>query len=415
MIGGPSLRALRIALLLSVPWPGPAAADGISTCTECHRNLTDPVLTVPVKELAASVHTSDAIGCAACHKGDPLNPTVGAHDARKGFVAHPSGRIIVEVCGGCHADARFLLKFGVKLPTDQRFLYEESPHGKLVQAGDTRGPTCATCHGTHDAAGATVPTSRVSRGNVAELCASCHANPSRMAPSTLPSNQYVGWARSVHAEALRAGNPNAPTCTGCHDAHLAVRPQLAAVTPTCTRCHKEELTTFDASSHSKPFARLGFDPCVPCHGNHDVPRPSTSMLSVSTDGVCARCHAGDDKPRKTAERLYAIMREAEGIAMRARATLSNARSTGLTVTDNDAIVAEIAEAESQLRQSVHGVDPAMLSVEAVHVRAAADRAGASVARASRMRLFVGAGAWTGVVVAALLGLFGVRRLRRRRA
>ena len=46
----------------------------------------------PARDFATSVHRDERIGCVGCHKGDPRDPTVGAHSEGSGFQAASDAR-----------------------------------------------------------------------------------------------------------------------------------------------------------------------------------------------------------------------------------------------------------------------------------------------------------------------------------
>ena len=107
------------------------------------------------------------------------------------------------------------------IPTNQFDVYQKSVHGEaLLENQDMRAPTCASCHGSHDAK---PPTAR----EVVEVCGKCHT-----------ATQAL-YEQSRHSQ-LDAG-PKCWTCHGTHDV-VAARRERASSTrrhPTydCTTCH----------------------------------------------------------------------------------------------------------------------------------------------------------------------------------
>jgi formate dehydrogenase gamma subunit len=117
-------------------------------------------------------------------------------------------------------------------------------------------------------------------------CAMCHATPS--------------FEKSIHAEALQAGNPDGPKCYDCHTSH-AVRPaaEQRNNTASCLSCHATgDVAAFSRSAHAmtRPDGSVNAS-CVDCHGGHEVFRVTSPSSAVHTDTIqetCGVCH-GDVK------------------------------------------------------------------------------------------------------------------------
>lgn len=197
-------------------------------------------------------------------------------------------------CIVCHADKRRAFVLGV--------------HAE-------RRIRCHDCHGGNPTA---FEAAVAHRGNyigapdkwrTVELCASCHADPDRMRQYGLPAGQLAEFRTSRHGELLlRQGNPDAPTCTDCHDAHTILPPADARSTvyptnipATCARCHenatlmrKYGLAADQVVEHRKSAHGVAlFDhqnfaapTCVGCHGSHAALPPEVPEVA----NVCGRCH-----------------------------------------------------------------------------------------------------------------------------
>ena len=334
----------------------PRADESTNTCLSCHATLTDPKLRAPAKEFRGSVHRDDRIGCAGCHKGDPRDPTVNAHAKSAGFEPHPTHAEIPGICGGCHSDAAFMRHMNARLPVGQQALFSLSLHGRLTAAGDEQAPSCADCHGKHEVLPPSSPHSPVNRANVAKLCGGCHSDKKRMAKYEIPTDQASKWERSVHGVAFATGNPNAPTCTGCHGPHSATPPEASSVGRACGRCHEEELRFFEQSSHSKGFRQRGLAECVACHGNHDIASPTALLVGTSQNAICMKCHSQDEKPRKIAETIAGLLGGARARAAEARASVAAARDAGLHIAGAGFALDQLATAELKLRGIVHTLE-----------------------------------------------------------
>ncbi|MFO0757713.1 MAG: hypothetical protein U0359_14545 [Byssovorax sp.] len=397
----------------------PAAGDAMNSCVTCHANLDQAKLRTPAKEYRASVHRDERIGCVGCHKGDPRDPTAaGAHAKGAGFEPHPTHSEVPGICGDCHSDAAFMRHLNARLPVGQAALFSLSMHGKLTAAGDEQAPNCADCHGKHGIISPSSPRSPVNRLNVAKLCAGCHTDPIRMVKYKLPTDQYAKWEKSVHGEAFKKGNPNAPTCTGCHGAHSATPPEASSVARACGRCHEEELRFFEQSPHSKGFRNRGLAECAACHGTHDIAVPTALLVGTTPGATCTKCHTHDEKPRRVAEETASLLAGARERAAAARAAVDRARESGLHIAGTSYALDRISTAELKLRGVVHTLDPAKLEGPIAAVDEAVNEAQRLVTDAQQMRKTERRGYFLALGLASALflslGLKSIQLDRRRR-
>jgi len=211
------------------------------------------------QQLAGSVHRE--LGCGACH---------GEH-------APPSDA--GERCAWCHRETEAAFAWG--------------GHGPARLVGARPGPSCVSCHGSHDVRAARDPGSLTTPARAPLLCGECHAR---------ESTRFID---SVHGRALVLGTARkAPTCVSCHGRHKASGPTtpgskvtFTAVAGTCGTCHVQALAQFERSVHGSAVARgvLHAPTCTTCHGRHEIQavgvgRSPTSRLRLAGD-TCARCHA----------------------------------------------------------------------------------------------------------------------------
>ena len=407
--GAPATSAIRRAL--------PPATQAMNTCAACHSTLTDDKLRKVAEDFAHSIHRDEGIGCVGCHGGDPRDPTTGAHAAALGFRAHPTHGEVAGMCGACHENVSFIRRFNGLLPVGQATLFATSLHGKLTAAGDARAPDCTTCHGKHDILDPASALSPVNRSNVAKLCGSCHADKDRMASYGIAVDQLPKWEKSVHGVAFAAGNPKAPTCTGCHSPHSSLPPDVSSLTRVCVRCHADEQLLFEQSPHSQEFRKRGLGPCVVCHGNHDVAPPTALMVGTQPNAVCMKCHANDEKPREVADRIAELLGGVELQAAEARAAVARAHDRGLHVAGADYALDRIATAEMKMRSAVHTLDPVRVAALVADADPAAREVVRLVGEAEHARLVERRGYDVALALAALLLLLLVlkaRQLDRRR-
>lgn len=395
-------RAARLGALSVALFAPPAAAQ--DACARCHVGLTDARLRDPARAVATSAHRAADIGCAGCHGGRRAEPTTSAHDPAAGFVARPSPAEVVERCGTCHADARFVRRHGASIQVDQQVLFRQDPHGRAIARGVVGAASCVSCHGAHDVLPAHDPLSRVNASRVAAVCGQCHTAPSRAdrsheAPGAL-------WLRSVHGEAHARGSARAPTCASCHGRH-GERVEAGGAAGACAQCHVEEGERTAEGPHGEAFERLGFGPCVPCHGAHDVAPAADRLLGAGADSACVRCHAPGQRAWETGQRLAGLRDSALTEAARARDAVRSAREAGIDPPGAARALSEVLTAEARMRTVVHGLDEATMEEAARAVIAPARRAvtasrGALARRGAERKQWLKALAPLGILLALLL-------------
>ena len=281
------------------PLPTPIAHPGDATstgCVDCHSKVDSRQAAI-ADDWRASIHAKEGVGCADCHGGDPTSDeiTVGMALAN-GFQGVPDRAETVGLCGGCHANAERMRPYQVA--TDQYSKYFASVHGqRLLVAADDRVAICSDCHGAHGVKPASDPTADVYPLNVPKLCASCHADASKMEPYGIPTDQYEVYQASVHGlQLLGEQDLRAPTCASCHGSHAAKPPRSDEVVQVCGQCHTATQALYEESAHSR---LEGVGPkCWTCHGTHDVSEPSERLFLHEgdvPDYVCATCHSPVDQ------------------------------------------------------------------------------------------------------------------------
>lgn len=392
------------------PRHGRAQRD-TNTCLTCHLSLPDKKLRRVAEQYQESVHRDARIGCAGCHKGDPTDPTVNAHDLARGFIAHPQHDRIAGICGGCHEKPSFIRSFNAKLPVDEYTLYKLSMHGKLTAAGDQGAPTCSDCHGIHDILAPSSPRSTVNRQNIVHLCGGCHANKKHMAAYDIPTDMVEKWNHSTHGKAFAGGSAAAPNCIGCHGPHAGTHPGTPSVTAACDYCHTEEKKFLLKSPHARAFQDRGLADCLPCHGHHDVVATSWTA-GMAPDSACSKCHSKDKKQRAIALEISQLFDSVNKEQHAAVVEVTLAKQAGLYVPDADYALKKVTTAKQNLRVSTHSLDLVQLREQAATVENEADKAKKAVARARKAMAVQRRGYFVALVLAALLFvLLLVRALR----
>ena len=198
-----------------------------------------------------------------------------------------------ESCRTCHPD--------VKIE------YETSVHAREF--------SCTVCHGgdptitsleSHAVAKNYVGTPQ--RVDVPALCASCHADPNRMKPFGLSTDQYTQYLTSQHGLLLAKGDARVAVCTDCHGVH-GILPRGEPNSPvaprniptTCGRCHADEqlmaaynlpadqVDKFRRSVHGTALfveEHPSAPTCTTCHGKHGA----AALEAGATGMVCGHCH-----------------------------------------------------------------------------------------------------------------------------
>ena len=155
-----------------------------ATCTSCHTAHHE----LPGEDPASSVHNDNvADTCGTCHHGieeafmssihwpgvagelEPGRELPTCEDCHTSHTISRTDRgdfrlLMMDQCGRCHES--------------ESETFFETMHGKASQLGDEGVAKCYDCHGTHDILPPTEPASMLSRRNVVDTCAQCHAGAS---------------------------------------------------------------------------------------------------------------------------------------------------------------------------------------------------------------------------------------------
>ena len=272
--GGRAILTGLFVCLATLLLPVPSAAQNSKThppkqdevCLACHgqpgfKSDTGKNISIHAEKHAASPH--GILGCQACHTAIKDYP-------------HPA-RIPRVECSTCHAG-----------PVGD---VQNSMHAAL---GDH---PCASCHGDpHEVR----PGAQIAPAK----CAECHAQ------------AVQEFQDSVHGQAVKEGDPFAPTCASCHGpahkvqassdpASMVVRRNLA---DTCASCHSNKdflsrhrfpvahpVEQYKLSVHARAVA-AGKDAatCSSCHGSHAIFPGRDARAKINHWNIaatCGQCHA----------------------------------------------------------------------------------------------------------------------------
>jgi hypothetical protein len=391
--------------------PGQKSAPQTETCVACHLEIGDDRLVKPAQAYAQDVHHAKGFGCVACHGGDGKAEGMEAMDPAKGYIAKPGRRQISQVCGRCHADARFMKRYNPALRVDQVTEYATSVHGRrLRELNNPKVAVCTSCHPAHAIRPRSDPASSVHPLKVAETCARCHADAAYMAEYKLPTDQLQKYTHSVHWRTMSVkGDLAAPTCNSCHGNHGAAPPGVSWVGNVCGQCHAVMADLFARSVHARVFSDLGAPGCATCHGNHDIQPTSVEMIGLGEKSVCAACHARDDKGGRAASDMRGLIDKLHLEHAGATALLERAERAGIEVSQARFELNAATDALVKARSAVHA-----FSVEAVQKEA--DKARARGAHALDELQFRrrGLGVSLVIILALIAGLvLKIRQLERR--
>jgi hypothetical protein len=291
----------------------PDRLASVGLCGSCHANVDRMKASgLPTDQLAkywSSVHGQQLLTsndsrvavCTDCH---------GSHTVKK--VSDPSSPVstlnVPGLCASCHADAARMEPYGI--PTDQYDIYSKSVHGvALLENKDVRAPSCASCHGSHDAK---PPTS----ATVVGVCGKCH---------TATEDLYQ---QSRHSE-LQAAAPQCWTCHGTHDV-------------------------------TQPGSYMFFHPTTPdytcdtCHDlqNHTL-RLELSRFANEADRRCDTCHHPESQIYAQIEGISTAVTSAEDAYSHAEDTISQAAALGMITSDAEVKLTEARTSLIQAQAAVH--------------------------------------------------------------
>jgi hypothetical protein len=335
--GDPTSDQVTVAMSPAKGFKGiPGREDTVALCGTCHSDVDRMrQYQIPTDQYAkyrTSVHGVKLLGsrdtrvaiCTDCH---------GVHDVKK--ASDPTAKVyplnVPSLCASCHANADYMAPYGI--PTDQYAIYQKSIHGiQLLQNADMRAPTCASCHGSHDAQ---PPTS----ATVVDVCGKCHT-----------ATQAL-YEQSRHAQ-LAVG-PKCWTCHGTHDVAL----------PDESRFFHPKAPEID---------------CTICHNRIDRSLTlQATQFQNDADRRCDTCHHPDSIIYSQAKGIYTALKTASDAYDGAQFKIREAAGVGMIVSDADV---QLTEAKTDLIR-------ARATVHTTKLTAVAELADKAVTSASQARQF----------------------------
>lgn len=330
-------------------YTGVPKGDAISEkCITCHANADkmksygSHLPTNQYQNIKSSVHWKLALNgnehivqCITCHNAhgivsvkNPLSPVYPLN--------------VPKTCSKCHSNEVFMRSFNPSLPVDQYQKYKTSQHGMLNVKGDSKVAECASCHGSHDIMPVKDVNSKVYPTNIPATCSKCHSDADYMKGYKIPTDQFMKFSGSVHGKALlEKKDINAPACNSCHGNHGAVPPGVESISKVCGSCHALNAELFSNSPHKKAFDEKNYPECETCHGNHAISEPTISMLGVTEEAVCSKCHKETENKKG-----YLIAKQMKELLVRLE---SEEKSAGLLVHEAEQKGMEISEAKFKMK------------------------------------------------------------------
>ena len=337
------------------PKPAAAPAAAADSCSACHLAIGDERLGAPVKAYAQDVHKAKGFGCAACHGGDATEAGMEAMDPGKGYIGKPTREQTAQVCGRCHADARFMKQYNPGLRVDQVAEYATSVHGRrLNELKDPKVATCASCHPAHAIRPKSDPQSTVHPLKVAATCGRCHGDAKYMAEYKIPTDQQAKYTTSVHWKTMSVkGDLSAPTCNSCHGNHGAAPPGVSWVGNVCGQCHTVMADLFAKSVHARVFKDLGIPGCSACHQHHDVQPAAGMVVGLDEGAVCKNCHTQNDAGGRAALEIRRSLDRLRSEQAAAGAVLERAEHLGMEVSQARFDLKDAGDALVKARSAIH--------------------------------------------------------------
>lgn len=370
--GDPTSDLMTVAMAKSAGFIGkPDRNMTVGLCGSCH---SDPNLmrqyglaTDMYNQYYASVHGQQLLKndtrvaiCIDCH---------GTHDIKK--ASDPTAPVyplnIPKLCSSCHSDPTKMASYGI--PTDQFAVYQQSIHGQqLLVKQDLRAPTCASCHGSHDA-------KPPSTGEIAQVCGKCHT-----------ATQAL-FEQSRHSQLPTVG----PVCITCHGNH-------DVVLPSDNRFFHPTPPKYD---------------CATCHDPQTrVLRIDPARFNLDADRRCDSCHHPASTFYAQAQGIQNAIQSAASAYDTAESKITEAAQVGMLVSDAQV---KLTEANTSLVQARAAVHTTKLDVVAGHTNdaiassAAAQKEAESALSESVFRRQ----AMIVVVVVILINVLALYLLRRR--
>lgn len=266
------------------------------SCADCHADETS--------EYADSIHgvshklgASAAASCADCH---------GKHDMLP--AKHPASPVfklnLPNTCAQCHSNTNLTREYHISNENPGHYL--DSIHGQaLTKMGLIVAPSCNDCHGVHDIKRSVDRESPINHQNIAKTCGQCHVKVEEVYDKSIHGKLLAAGDKRgpVCTDCHSAHEVEKPInvhfkqvsdqrCGKCHEDSL-----------------KLYRDTYHGKSMAlgKPSQASDVAACYDCHGHHDVLPPTDPASRLSATNIvatCKQCHP-DANPGFAAYRPHA--------------------------------------------------------------------------------------------------------------
>ena len=186
-------------------------------------------------------------------------------------------------CLSCHAEATN----PIQLPSGEQLFIQIDVAAFANSTHNRNDVTCVHCHTDITGFPHPIKTAQTLHQYQVQrdaVCATCH------------EQQASETKDSIHGQLLSQGDPNAPTCSNCHDPHTQAYMEELTKTERseiCANCHSGIYEQYANSVHGEAMINENnpdVPSCIDCHGVHTMPDPRTAEFRNSSIYLCADCH-----------------------------------------------------------------------------------------------------------------------------
>jgi len=231
--------------------------------------------------------------------------------------------------------------------------------------GRSGSATCIDCHGAHESLPASDVRSMTSAANRDLVCARCHST-----PTAGGHNVMAEWRGSVHGTATG----RAPGCTACHGVHGATPAAAGDISKVCGQCHQAERRAIESGGHARTATTENAPGCATCHGQHAIHAQSPDSLAAS----CGGCHRPGTREEQLGKSLWNEYRDARRSVDAAAALVARADAIPVPTEDYRARLHDALASLQDARPASHAVALEPVREAAHQARAAGDEVQASV-------------------------------------
>lgn len=269
----------------------------IPACSDCHRSHTISKESV---ELALSDRS-----CLKCHEDKNIKAEETGHSlfVDENQILESAHKDIA--CVKCHTDVtpdheRPCISAGKtdcsNCHSDLSQYYLASAHGTAYMDNNHDAPYCTDCHGDHAVKEISDPEAMAYRGNIPNLCGSCHTDSSNV---EVGHNSYKDYSKSVHGRSLSGkGLLVSAVCTDCHTTHFELNSEDERssthhynISATCAGCHKGVYDIYIKSDHAmNKESDLNYPTCANCHTSHTITEIKSDEFMYEIIHQCRDCH-----------------------------------------------------------------------------------------------------------------------------